>query len=407
MKGVILAAGGGTRLAPLTNTRAKPAIPVANRPLIEHIIASLKGAGIEDIVIIVNTSGELEKLLEDGSKLGVKLKYVVQEEQLGTAHAISLVKEMVTEPFILVNGDNLVPRSVVNELVEKFNGTATITLLKAEDLSSLSTCELDGNKVLKIIEKPKSGEELSPYASIGTYAFSPEIFDYIDKVEKSPRGEYELPSAMDLMLRDGKEMTWVETEQFQHLSHPWDMLSETVVFLDIMEEAREGTIEEGAVLKGKVSIGKGTVIKSGAYIEGPVLIGENCTIGPNCFIRAYTTIGNNCRVGNAVEIKNSVIFDGTNVPHLSYIGDSVIGENVNFGAGTVLANFRLDKKNIKMEIKGELVDTERKKLGAIVGDNTKFGSNVVVNPGRKIGANCNIWPGTVVTKDLDDGEDYK
>jgi bifunctional UDP-N-acetylglucosamine pyrophosphorylase/glucosamine-1-phosphate N-acetyltransferase len=145
-------------------------------------------------------------------------------------------------------------------------------------------------------------------------------------------------------------------------------------------------------LKEAVVIGKNTVIKSGTYIEGPVIIGDDCRIGPNCYIRPSTTIGNDCHIGAAVEVKNSIIMSGTDVPHLNYVGDSVIGEGCNFGAGTKIANLRLDEQNIHV---GD-IDTKRHKLGAIIGDNVKTGINSSINVGTIIGNNSFIGPGVVV-----------
>ena len=145
------------------------------------------------------------------------------------------------------------------------------------------------------------------------------------------------------------------------------------------------------MLKGAVSIGKGTIVRSGTYIVGPVIIGSNCDIGPNCFIRASTAIGDNCHIGAAVEVKNSIIMSGSKVPHLNYVGDSVIGENCNLGAGTKVANLKLDKRNIFIDGK----DTGRRKLGAIIGDNVQTGINSSINVGTLIGNNSFIGPGAL------------
>jgi NDP-sugar pyrophosphorylase family protein len=135
------------------------------------------------------------------------------------------------------------------------------------------------------------------------------------------------------------------------------------------------------------------VVRSGAYIVGPVIIGDGCEIGPNCFIRPSTTIGNNCHVGAASEVKNSLIMNGTRIPHLNYVGDSVIGEGCNLGAGTKIANLRLDKQNIS--VGG--IDTRRRKLGAIIGDNVETGINASINVGSVIGSNTFIGPGAVAS----------
>ncbi|HEX9973993.1 MAG TPA: DapH/DapD/GlmU-related protein, partial [bacterium] len=135
------------------------------------------------------------------------------------------------------------------------------------------------------------------------------------------------------------------------------------------------------------SIGENTIVKSGAYIEGPVVIGKNCTIGPNCYIRGCTSIGDNCTIGQSVEIKNSIIMMDTKICHLSYVGDSVVGQGVNLGAGCIMANLRHDGKNVLSMVKGKLFDTKMRKLGAIIADGVKTGASTTFYPGRK------IWPG--------------
>ncbi len=407
MQAIILAAGEGTRMLPLTSTKPKPMLPIANKPILEHIINATKKAGAKDIVIVQDKSRYIEKYFGTGEKLGVKLKYVVQEQKLGTAHAISLCEPLIkNDDFLVINGDNFIRVEVLADLVRKHKGDATITLLEVPDkalMGTLSTVKIEKDRITKIIEKPKPNEILSQFASIGTYVFTAHLFDIIRKLEKSPRGEYELPSAMQKLLDEKKKMHYVKTQYWQHISYPWDLLTANKMFLDEAKAKNRGSeIEKNVAIKGKLLIGQNSLIKSGTYIEGPVMIGDNCTIGPNCFLRSYACLGNNVRIGNGVEVKNSIIMDNTYVPHLSYIGDSIIGANVNFGAGAVLTNFRLDGQTVKMKIKDKVVDSGLRKLGAIIGDNTKIGSNVVVNPGKKIGANSFIWPGKVISEDVPD-----
>jgi len=149
-----------------------------------------------------------------------------------------------------------------------------------------------------------------------------------------------------------------------------------------------------------VIVKEGTVIKSGVYIEGPVYIGKDCIIGPNCFLRAGTVIEDGCRIGQAVEVKNSLVGKGTFASHLAYIGDSIIGENCNFGAGTITANFRHDKQSIKTTVKDQLIDTKRVKFGTVMGDNVKTGIHTIIYPGRKIWSGKTTLPGEKVEKDI-------
>jgi len=146
-------------------------------------------------------------------------------------------------------------------------------------------------------------------------------------------------------------------------------------------------------MKGPVAIGKNTVVRSGSYIIGPAIIGENCDIGPNCYIRPCTAIGDNCHIGNAVGVKNCIVMKKSNLPHHNYAGDSVIGEGCNFGAGTKIANLRLDKKVVWVEG----IDTGRRKLGAIIGDMVETGINASINVGSMIGNHTFIGPGAVAS----------
>jgi bifunctional UDP-N-acetylglucosamine pyrophosphorylase/glucosamine-1-phosphate N-acetyltransferase len=167
-----------------------------------------------------------------------------------------------------------------------------------------------------------------------------------------------------------------------------------------MNPANRGRIEDGAHLVGIVSVAKGARVRSGAYIQGPAFIGEFSDIGPNCFIRPYTSVGTNVKIGNACEIKNSIIMDKTRIRHLSYVGDSVIGENCNLGAGSIVANYRLDGKTIKMGIKGGIVSSERTKLGVFLGDGVKTGINTLLMPGVTIGRDSWIGPNLIVYRDV-------
>ena len=145
------------------------------------------------------------------------------------------------------------------------------------------------------------------------------------------------------------------------------------------------------MIKGAVGIGKGTSVRTGSYIIGPVIIGQDCDIGPNCYIRPHTSIGDGCHIGAAVEVKNSIIMNGSKIPHHNYVGDSIIGEDCNLGAGTKIANLRLDKQEIVVAGK----PTRRRKLGAIIGDRVETGINSCINIGTMIGNDTQIGPGAL------------
>ena len=184
------------------------------------------------------------------------------------------------------------------------------------------------------------------------------------------------------------------------IKYAWDLLRVNELVISSLEESKiEGQVYDSAVIEGNVQIGEGTKILPGVYIEGNVIIGKDCKVGPNCYIRGNTFIGDNCHVGQSVEIKNSILMNRTNVGHLSYVGDSVLGTKVNFGAGTTTSNLRHDNSNHKSVIQGKLVDTGRRKFGVIIGDGVHTGINTSFYPGRKMWPGTTTLPGEVVQRD--------
>ena len=185
------------------------------------------------------------------------------------------------------------------------------------------------------------------------------------------------------------------------LAYSWDLLRANAEAMT----ARKNYVQESGAhaslyVDGRLQVGKGTKILPGVVIEGDVIIGDHCKVGPNCYIRGSTTIGDKCHVGQAVEIKNSILLPGTNVGHLSYLGDSILGEKVNFGAGTITSNLRHDGGAHRSPVEGRMVDTGRRKLGAIVGDGVHTGIHTSIYPGRKLWPKTATLPGAVVDKDL-------
>ncbi|WP_018970783.1 hypothetical protein [Rubritalea marina] len=185
------------------------------------------------------------------------------------------------------------------------------------------------------------------------------------------------------------------------LLYPWQLIQVNEQIVGALSENEQiGEVSPAAHIEGVIHVGKGTRILPGVFIEGNVIIGENCKIGPNAYIRGNTSIGDGCHIGQAVEIKNSVIAHGSSVGHLSYVGDSVIGRKVNFGAATVTSNLRHDGKNHRTQVGGDLVDTGRRKFGTIVGDGVHTGIHTAIYPGRKLGPNATTRPNDSVDCDI-------
>lgn len=389
MKAIVLAAGEGRRMHPLTYTRPKVMLPIANKPIVEHQLVELTKAGVNEFTFVVGYHGEtIREHFGSGERWGAKIEYVTQRKQLGTAHAPKLAERSVDGRFLLVNGDVLIRAEDIERVLEKQE--TTLTLIEREDTSDLGVVETDGDRVVRIHEKVAPPP--SNLVNAGLYLMTEEIFAAIDRTPRSPRGEYELTDSLQLLLSEGRPISWVRIDRWLDVSYPWDLLGANEALMEGIEPKSLGTIEENVVMRGPISIGKGTVVRANSFIVGPVAIGENCQIGPNCYIRPSTAIGDNCHLGSSVEIKNSIVMRDSNIPHHNYVGDSVIGAGCNFGSGTKIANLRLDKEEIS--VAG--VRTKRRKLGAIVGDGVQTGINASINVGSMIGNHTFIGPGAIV-----------
>ena len=185
------------------------------------------------------------------------------------------------------------------------------------------------------------------------------------------------------------------------LRYPWDLLRlNELVLASVRENKLEGNVRELAVLDGIVHLGEGSELLPGVYVEGVAMIGKNCKIGPNCYLRGLNYIGSNCHIGQTVEVKNSILMSNVKAGHLSYIGDSVICSDVNIGAGTITSNLRHDGKKQRSVVNGTLVDTGRRKLGAIIGKDVHTGIHTSIYPGRKIWSGMDTRPGDIIQQDL-------
>ena len=393
---VLLCAGRSTRTYPLTVNRPKPLLKIANVTLLEHNLRQLEGIVKEAIVIAGFESQQIKDYLSK-FKSDLKIKVIQQEHQLGTGHAVLQAQPQIRGRFLVLNGDVMYSKVDISRLAKR---QIAILGISVEDSSKYGIIITKAGFVTSIVEKPK--EKMQGYANAVAYVFDEKVFAVLKKIKKSASGEYYLTDAIAELSKIGKVELEVVKDYWLHIGFPWDILSANEFMLGKMKPsvAKDAVIEKGATIKGAVSVGSKTLIRSGAYIEGPVIIGNRCIIGPNCHIRAGTSIANDCKVGNGCEIKNSIIFEGTTVSHLCYVGDSIIGRNVNLAGGTIIANLRHDRKIVSSIINGSLLPTGRIKFGSVIGDNAKTGINTSINPGRKIWPFKTTLPGEIIIKDV-------
>ncbi len=391
MKALILAAGEGTRLRPLTTNIPKPLLTVAGRPYLAHLVKALGDAGIKEQVILVGwKANRVKEFFGDGKQLGVELSYLEQKERLGTANAIGVAEGAIDGDFVCVNGDVVMAPEAVTGMVSAFRKDRKpfMGVVEVPDPQRFGVVQQDNGKLVRIIEKP--ADPPSNLINGGFFGLTPDVFGHIRRTERSLRGEYEFTDTLNMMAAQTEVAVRKIEGEWMDVGYPWELLRANEYLMSLLKRDIKGTIEEGAVLKGEVVVEEGALVRSGSYIEGPVYISKGCDIGPNCYIRPSTCLGEDVRIGSSVEVKNSIVMRRTHIPHHNYVGDSIIGERCNFGAGTKVANLRFDDRTVRVTTKGQMLSSGRRKLGVVMGDDVKTGINAMIEPGAV------IWEGTVI-----------
>jgi UDP-N-acetylglucosamine diphosphorylase/glucosamine-1-phosphate N-acetyltransferase len=392
MQTVILAAGQGTRMRPLTESIPKPMLPVGSRPLVAHTADAAVDAGASELIVVVGYEADAVREFFGAEYRGVPVTFAEQDDQRGTADAVRAARPYLDGPFAVLNGDNLYEPEDIESL---FDAAPSIAAIRVEDPSSYGVLSTDAPRVTGIVEKPR--DPPTNLANAGAYVFPAEATALLD-VDESDRGEYELTDVVSQTI-DRTNVTAVELDRWLDVGRPWELLEANEWKLSELDRDVRGQVAEGADLRGRVVVEAGATIEPGVVIEGPALVREGAQVGPNAYVRGRTLLGSDTRVGQSVEIKNSVLMEGTNVPHLSYVGDSVLGRDVNFGAGTNVANLRHDDEPVRVTVKGDRVSTGRRKFGVVVGDETKTAINTSLNAGVVLSSGSVTEPGESVLRD--------
>lgn len=373
MKAVVLAAGKGTRMRPLTEDTPKPLLPVAGKPILEHNLEILRQE-VDEILIICGY--EIEQF-KDYYAEDEKVKIIEQEEAKGTADAALKAKDHVDQKTVLLNGDDIYG----DDMKQAMRHDSAILAATSDSPEKFGVLEIQSGEVKDIEEKPEEPE--SNFVNTGFFVVQSGFFDLLENVEISERGEYEITDALTDYIHE-KEVQLVETETWLPCSYPWQLLEANEVLMENIDRDINGEVADNVQIEGEVVIEEGAKIKANSMIKGPAVIKEGCEIGPNAYLRPGTVLEKDVKVGNS-EIKNTVVRERSNVPHFNYVGDSYLGKDVNLGAGAKTANLKNNHEPVRMMVKGELMDTGRRKVGSIIGSKAGIGINTAIKPGRKIG----------------------
>ncbi|HWY34681.1 MAG TPA: glucose-1-phosphate thymidylyltransferase, partial [Nitrosopumilaceae archaeon] len=300
LKGIILHGGHGTRLRPLTHTGPKQLLPIANKPMSQYCIESLRDAEVTDIAIIIGGLGsnKVQEYYGSGERFGVKLTYIEQDSPRGIAHAIRLCKEFVNnQKFIVFLGDNILKRSISDYAInfQQSDAKASILLCEVSNPTQFGIADVKDGIIKKIMEKPKNPP--TNLAVTGIYFLTPSIFEIIDRLKPSWRNELEITDALQMLLEEGNKITYyMVTDYWKDTGTPQDIIHANNVILEDMKPYFLGKKEADVSISGNVMVGENTVLKTGSKIIGPVIIGKNCTIDSGTQIGPNTSIGDESHI---------------------------------------------------------------------------------------------------------------
>ena len=393
MKAVILAANRSARLSPFIETRCKPMIRIAGQYILENTVRFLKAAGINDILLVVNHQQDLiRNVFESGQKHGVNIEYIVQNELLGIGHALNLCQSSLEKkPFLVVYGDVLTDENPYLSILQTYTETDKEVAMVAlpESSKEFGNVYLDHEmKISRLIEKP-SGDQAN-YVFAGMFVLFPNIFELLEMFNNDISRCYEHIIGTGGLQACLWEKGWID------MIHPWHILDANRMLMSSWQTAEIDSTAKllGHVhLEGAVRIGQDVTIESGTVLKGPCYIGANSYVGNNSLIRNFSAIGPDSMVGYGSELKNCVLFGNNDVGRLSFVGDSVLGENVKSGSGLTTVNHTVDYSQITCSSNSDSVETGLTKLGAFIGDSVSIGARHTLGPGSivesgKIIADC-------------------
>ncbi len=403
MDAIVLAAGRGARMAPCCSQSPKPLLPLAGRSLLHHLLRGLTEASIKRVVVVVEHMAEAVEAAAHavGEKLGLDVVCVRQGDPKGTGHAVAVGAEHVSGDALVVVADGWVHEDTLKELANSSEFAVAVATVK--DPHRYGVLDVDGDRVVGLQEKPERGAATSNTVNTGLYHMPADALAACANLKPSVRGELELTDVLADWAKEGKVQA-VTAKDWYDVGNPWDYLGAHEVILPqemgrllvVNGHGGGGHVEPGVVVNGRLWVEPGATVRSGTYIDGDVYVAAGADVGPNAYLRGAVYLGPGARVGAASEIKNSILLDGAKAPHHNYVGDSVLGQNCNLGSGTKIANLKFSDATVRVDWDGFIVDTGRRKFGAVVGDGARTGINASLLPGTVIGAGAWVGAGKTV-----------
>lgn len=348
-------------------------LPVANKPILEYVVEAVADAGIDDVVLVVGYKRErIQTYFGNGNEWGIDITYAIQDDQLGTGHAVQQVQSLVDDEFLVLNGDRIIDANLVEDVCQAGSGdtAATISVTRVDSPQEYGIVIADHSGLVRIEEKPV-GEPESDVINAGVYRFTDAIFEAIDGSERSSDGEIHLPSALTDLATDAAVDVVQNYGTWLDVTYPWDLLSVNDEVVTNRPAPEHGQIEESATVTDRVHVGEGTAINSNAAVKRGTSLGPNVTIGANAV------------VSNAVVMQDATIADG------AVVRDCIVGENATVGPNTTVPG------GTATVIVGETVHRDVS-LGGVIGANTQLGGGVVLSPGTIVGDDVMAKAGAVV-----------
>jgi len=387
---VVLAGGEGMRLRPLTKYRPKPMLPAGNRPILEHVLDALVDADITDLHLVVGHERDRVQNHFGSRHRGATITYHVQDKQLGSGHALLQAKEAIDFDFLVLNGDEIVGTETITQVTEAHTTTETITLavIESEKAPEYGAVRLRDDRITEFVEKPATNDYR--LLNRGVYAFGPSIFA---EIESTPRteGELSITDTISRLVERDASVKGVRTEGiWSAATYPWDLLT---LASDVLSQ---GLVTDPGTDQN-VYVADTARIHEDATLQGPVVIGADSTVGPQAVIGPDTAIGRNVTVGAGSVISYSLVDADSTVGPNATLRDTVTGQAVNIGPGTIVPGGLGDVR---------VNDTihENETLGCVVADRTEIGGGVTISPGTLIGPEAKVQEGAQVTDDVNEGE---